>query len=168
MIPLMIWGYTISILLTVFIPIMGRTTTLGNPDISIGLITTLSTIVILAYFFPLLINSKFNLNFALIYIAIFISTFSTLFLSNAGFPFHYDTNFPTTKRLNIFAAKRTFVETNGTIIKSDSLYKIDRQDYTGNKVLSNAIPEYKTKLVYPNKENCSKSVIKCGNSFKNL
>ena len=101
----------------------------------------------------------------------FVISIVTLFCSNAGFPFHYDSINPTPKQLSILSAKRTFLDANGDIFKMDGIYKIDRYDvengkHMWSKHLMDAVPEYRNTHIISQTE-CS-TMIGCGYPYGSL
>ena len=161
--PIVMWCYIISCGLTVLIPTAGRFVFNAdvNPDIHIGLITCCSILVVLNNLFPLLTDSKRNLSFALFFLLGFATTIIILLSSDIGFPFRYDPKHPTTKRLEIFCAKRTFMDVDRVVTITDTVCKTHRLDYMWSGKLMDAVPEYKSKKHVPNSVECQ-TMIGCG------
>ena len=149
--------------LVVLIPTTGRFVFNAdiNPDIHIGLITCCSTLIVLNSLFPLLTDTKRNLSFVIFFILGFATTIIVLLSSDVGFPFQYDATNPTTKRLEIFCAKRTFLNDNNDVTIADTVCKVHRLDYMWSGKLLEAVPEYKTKKHVPTSEECQ-TMIGCG------
>ena len=162
-VPLLMDSSIFSTVMTVLIPSSGRFVFNAdiNPDIHIGFVVCVSTLILLNSIFPLLLESKYNLYFALAFLLAFVSSIIILFASDIGFPFRYDETNPTTKRLNIFCAKRTFFGVNNTVSKIDTVYNIHRMDYMWSDKLLDAVPEYKIKNQLPNETDC-RTMIGCG------
>ena len=162
-VPLLMDSSIFSAVMTLLIPSSGRFVFNAdiNPDLHIGFVVCISTLILLNSIFPLLLESKYNLYFASAFLLAFVSSIMILSASDIGFPFRFDETNPTTKRLNIFCAKRTFLGVNNTVSKIDTVYRIHRMDYTWSDKLLDAVPEYKMKKHLPNETDCS-AMISCG------
>jgi hypothetical protein len=124
------------LLLDTFIPITGRIGSKTNPDIIVGAICNISTLLIVSYFVPLihLLRKQVTLYLTLISILL-ISVFFAI-ATHAGFPYRGNENeYPTVQRHYITHAIRTFHDIDGKVRHSDSGFWLLDWDRNAKKTI---------------------------------
>jgi len=143
-IPIMMWYYVVHTFLTVFIPILGRFGTSKNPDIMLGVLISLVTIIIIQFILPIVLLIPKKLSFSLLLILAFILSIIVISSSCIGFPYSADFTHPSPKRLTILHTNRTFYDQNGEINRTDSGYLTIHEDYQWPTSIETSVPEYTT------------------------
>ena len=146
-VPSMIWGYIIMALLTVLVPTMGRNGMDDNPEFTISILMTFSTLILMYMFIPSLFNSSKHLSLVILLGTTFFISLVVLIATDASFPYKNDTTYPTTKRLTIMYTKRNFIDKFDDTSMEDAGYLTKKFDYHWSEKLLEAVPEYRTSHV---------------------
>ncbi|XP_071054030.1 endoplasmic reticulum metallopeptidase 1-like [Onthophagus taurus] len=113
--------------IALFIPILGRFGSGTNPDLLIGLIMALFTIMIASYYVPLFIYSKKPWYIIITILAIFL-TGIILICTPVGFPYTFSETNPRLQRFSIYHTMRTIRNDETNTIKHDAGFYFTRQD----------------------------------------
>ena len=133
--PLALWAYIIQLLITIFLPIMGRRGAQGNPDIILGAAVSLLTIVFLHLVLPVLlaIRKQCPLRSTTSF-AFSVGIF--LLLLGYGFPYNSNLANPTPQRLSIYHVAK---EEAGRV---EAGYLVGRWDNHWSGRLEDKVPMY--------------------------
>ncbi|GBM24991.1 Endoplasmic reticulum metallopeptidase 1 [Araneus ventricosus] len=142
-IPLSLLLYCCWSMYTVFIPIMGRIGAMINPDLLVGLFTTLLVFLCTSYMFSLIQVMTPPRKVIMLLLFIVATTVSLVCLTPLGFPYSGDKESPAPMRLYILHTERTFYNQNGSVKSKDSGYWIVPLDYNGPKLLETFIDQMK-------------------------
>ncbi|GIY10675.1 endoplasmic reticulum metallopeptidase 1 [Caerostris extrusa] len=140
-IPLSLLLYCVWSMYTVFIPIMGRIGAQINPDLLVGLFTTILVFLCTSYMFLLIQVMTSSRKVIMCLLFIVFTTVSLVSLTPLGFPYSGDEESPAPMRL--YHTERTFYNQNGSIKSEDSGYWIVPLDYNGPKLLGTFIDQMK-------------------------
>ncbi|KAG8179332.1 hypothetical protein JTE90_011596 [Oedothorax gibbosus] len=143
LIPMSILFYCVWSMYTVFIPIMGRIGASINPDLLVGLFTTMLVFLSTSYMFSLIQVMAFPRKVIGVLLIIIMTTISLVTLTSLGFPYSGDSEAPAPMRLYVLHTARTFHNKNGSAVAEDSGYWIVPLDYNGPKLLKQFLPEMK-------------------------
>ncbi|KAH8270808.1 hypothetical protein KR018_005397, partial [Drosophila ironensis] len=124
--------YTFIVILT---PMMGRYGLDTNPDLYIGVLTALGTILSLGFLILLLHTTRRS---GLVLLGLVAITAAAVYVASStelGFPYRPKTN---VQRIPYVQARRIFYEYDGTVSKDDSGYLFNFQDRRGYKPLVDA------------------------------
>ena len=147
-------------LLTVLVPTMGRNGIDDNPEITISVLTTFSTLILFYMFIPSLFNSSKHLSLIILLGTTFFISLLVLITTGASFPYQNDVTYPTTKRLTIMHTKRNFTDKFDAKSTEDAGYLTKKFDYHWSEKLLEAVPEYRTSHVI-NETECN-ILVGCG------
>ncbi|XP_054714923.1 endoplasmic reticulum metallopeptidase 1-like [Uloborus diversus] len=128
---------------SVFVPIMGRIGATVNPDLLIGLFTTILVFLSTSYMFSIVQVMTTARHMISILLSVFGVTFLLVCLTPFGFPYSGDPESPAPMRCYILHTERTFYNQTGAAFKRDSGYWIVPLDYNGPKMLGQFIEELK-------------------------
>ncbi|KAG8179333.1 hypothetical protein JTE90_011597 [Oedothorax gibbosus] len=134
-IPLTLFLYCFWVIYSVFIPIMGRSGTVLNPELLIGLITAVFVFLATSYMVSLIHVMIPPFKAIMLLVIIFVSTFLTVCCTPLGFPYSDNSEAPTPMRLYILHTQRTFYKENGGINSKDSGYWLIPLDYNGPRLV---------------------------------
>ncbi|GFS53073.1 endoplasmic reticulum metallopeptidase 1 [Nephila pilipes] len=143
LVPLSLLLYCVWSMYTVFIPIMGRIGAMINPDLLVGLFTTILVFLSTSYMFSLIQVLAPPRKVIMSLLIIVATTVSLVCLTPLGFPYSGDKESPAPMRLYILHTERTFYNQNGSVISGDTGYWIVPLDYNGPKVLDTFIDQMK-------------------------
>eukprot|EP00094_Tigriopus_californicus_P008285 TCALIF_07981-PA protein Name:"Similar to ermp1 Endoplasmic reticulum metallopeptidase 1 (Xenopus laevis)" AED:0.31 eAED:0.31 QI:0/0.9/0.90/0.90/1/1/11/658/673 len=125
-----------------FIPIMGRSGSVLNPDLIIGYKTVALTLGTLSFLCPLtMVVRRTSSILTALYMTVILTCLAVLF-TPLGFPFSADKSFPTPHRDLIIHTSREFYDQSGSMIKTDAGYFVFNLDRHSPKVLFKHVPEY--------------------------
>ena len=136
LVPLALWAYVIQLLVTIFLPIMGRRGATGNPDIILGVAVSLLTIFFLHLVLPVLlaIRKQCPLRSSASF-AFSVGIF--LLLIGYGFPYSSDLANPAPQRLSLYHVAK---EEGGRV---EAGYLVGRWDNHWSGRLEDEVPMYK-------------------------
>ncbi|KAH8400959.1 hypothetical protein KR009_002178, partial [Drosophila setifemur] len=122
--PFCYFCYLFYMLLVVFFPIVGRSGSASNPDITIAFVCACGVIFALG-FTSQFINMFRWPKLILLGLGVVTFIFCMLAVSDVGFPYHPKTN---VMRLTCLHTRRIFYEYDGSVSRSDSGYYFSYQD----------------------------------------
>ncbi|GFY53967.1 endoplasmic reticulum metallopeptidase 1 [Trichonephila inaurata madagascariensis] len=143
LIPLSLLLYCGWSMYTVFIPIMGRIGAMINPDLLVGLFTTVLVFFSTSYMFSLIQVLASPRKVIILLLFIVATTVTLVCVTPLGFPYSGDEQSPAPMRLYILHTERTFYNQNGSVKSRDSGYWTVPLDYKGPKVLDTFIDQIK-------------------------
>ena len=139
-VPLTMMSYMIQLVLMIFIPIMGRRGTSGNPDIILGVASAIFTIIFLQFVFPILISIRKQFFLKTVCVISFSLTLILIVIFGKGFPYNSDPVHPTPQRLSAYHTLRTLPTEQGPV--TDGGILIGGWDYNWYTRLAEHMPEY--------------------------
>ncbi|XP_020803382.1 endoplasmic reticulum metallopeptidase 1 isoform X1 [Drosophila serrata] len=126
--PFLYNSYLIYCFIVILTPMMGRFGVDTNPDLIIGFLCALGTILSMG-FLILLINTTRKSGFILLgLLAVTVATVYVASSTNIGFPYRPKTN---VQRVPYLQVRRVFYEYDGTVSKDESGYLFNFQDRRG-------------------------------------
>ena len=142
LLPLALWAYVIQLLVTIFLPIMGRRGSQGNPDIILGVAVSTLTIVFLHLVLPVFLAVRKQWLLRSICTIVF-STGVLLLLLGYGFPYNSDLSSPAPKRLSLYHVAK---EEEGRL---EAGFLMGRWDNHWSGKLEEAVSMYKQSVEVP-------------------
>lgn len=107
LVPLSQWSYMVQLIFTIFVPIMGRRGMDGNPDIIMGVVTALFTVILMLLIFPVLVTIRRQTLLRCLTVTMFCVAISLVTLTSYGFPYSGDARWPAPKRLSVYHVARS-------------------------------------------------------------
>ena len=136
-IPLSMMSYMIQLVITIFIPIMGRRGPSGNPDIILGIASAIFTILLLQFVFPILISIRKQFFLRSSCVMMFSTTLMTIIILGRWFPYSSDPLNPTPQRISAYHTARTIHSV------SDGGILVGGWDYGWYTRLEDQVPAYR-------------------------
>ena len=104
--PLSQWSYMVQLIFTIFVPIMGRRGMVGNPDIILGVVTALFTVIIMLLILPVLVSIRRQTLLRYLTVTMFCVALGLVTMTSYGFPYSGDVRWPAPKRLCVYHVAR--------------------------------------------------------------
>lgn len=127
------------LIISVFIPIAGRSGGYNNPDISIGIISCFFTFFIGSYLFPLVGLLKNPKLFLVVLTSLFVITRLGFIGTHIDFPYSDDPKNPTPQRHFITHTVRRVYDLNGKVQYTDSGYWFREFDRNVEKTVDSLV-----------------------------
>ncbi|KFM82889.1 Endoplasmic reticulum metallopeptidase 1, partial [Stegodyphus mimosarum] len=140
-IPLSLLFYCVWSMYTVFVPIMGRIGAMHNPDVLVGMFTTILVFLSTSYMFSLVRVMSSIRKVLMLLLCIFGVTFLLVCFTPLGFPYSGEEDSPVPMRLYVLHTERKFYNMTEHVVSEDSGYWIVPLDYNGPKMLKKFIDE---------------------------
>ena len=105
--PLSQWSYMVQLIFTIFVPIMGRRGMVGNPDVILGVVTALFTVIIMLLILPVLVSIRRQTLLRYLTVTMFCVALGLVTMTSYGFPYSGDVRWPAPKRLSVYHVARS-------------------------------------------------------------
>ncbi|XP_037956829.1 endoplasmic reticulum metallopeptidase 1-like [Teleopsis dalmanni] len=141
--PFFYFTFLIYELLCTVIPMTGRNGTAINPDLLIGILTLLGTVLSMGFIIHLISLFRRPKSALFLLIGVMI-IFVIISLTPVGFPYRAKTS---VGRVNFLHVRRVFYEYDGTVSRNESGYYFDFQDRRIHYPIENALDLSKLRVV---------------------
>ena len=105
--PLSQWSYMFQLIFTIFVPVMGRRGIVGNPDVILGVVTALFTVIIMLLILPVLVSIRRQALLRYLTVTMFCAALGLVTMTSYGFPYSGDVRWPAPKRLSVYHVARS-------------------------------------------------------------
>ena len=153
LLPLSLWSYITQLLLTIFLPIMGRRGPAGNPDIILGAGVASLTLLLLHPLLPVLVAIR-RQGFLRLLLLLSLLTGLLPLLLGWGFPYSACPLHPAPQRLSVYHVRR---EVGGRV---EAGYLVGRWDHHWSRRLEHQVAAYSSAL--PVAEEECRRLLGCG------
>ena len=133
-VPLSLWSYIMQLVFTIFIPIMGRRGQSVNPDLILGLVTALFTVILAVLVLPVFYSLRQQRLVRGVLLLVHLVTVLLVTTTSLGFPYSGSVDWPTPKRLTAYHVSR-FTEdgerSGGGLVCSEDYHSLSASQYPG-------------------------------------
>jgi hypothetical protein len=164
LLPLLHTLYMSYLLFSIFVPIMGRSGTAKNPELTIGVLATVLAHVIVSCSMVRVPKSSDAIGAAKALAFLWGLCMLFVVFTSAGFPYDGDYDNLAPMRIRAFHARRTFFDVHGNVVLNDSGITLSHLDYRDPAELDRFVDGYDRRIMMT--EADCKKYIYCGMAFE--